>query len=49
MVSDLVGATVEHVADERHQGSLDGYFERLAPEQLGAIEAVAAVDMWTPT
>jgi transposase len=40
IVSDLDRATVEYNADERRQISLDGYFERFTPEQLGGIEAV---------
>jgi transposase len=47
VVCDLDRATVEHIADERRQASLDSYFEQLSPEQLGAIEAVA-MDMWDP-
>jgi transposase len=47
VVSDLKGATVEHVAEDRKQESLDSYFKRLSPEQLAAIEGVA-VDMWDP-
>lgn len=47
MVSDLAGGTAEYIADERRQESLDGYFERLSPQQREAIEAVAQ-DMWDP-
>lgn len=47
VVSDLDRATVEHIADERRQASLDGYFDKLSPEQLAGIEAVA-MDMWEP-
>jgi len=47
IVSDLEGGTAEYIADERRQESLDGYFERLSPEQRAAIEAVA-LDMWDP-
>ncbi len=47
VVSDLAQATVEHIGDDRRQESLDGYFERLTPEQLGGIQAVA-MDMWDP-
>ena len=47
IVSDLERGTVEYVADERRQASLDGYFERFSAEQLGRIEAVA-MDMWEP-
>lgn len=38
---------MDYIADERRQASLDGYFERLTPSQLGGIEAVA-MDMWEP-
>ncbi len=47
VVSDLDGSTVEHIADERRQSSLDGYFDKLSTEQLAGIEAVA-MDMWEP-
>ena len=46
-MSDLERGTVEYIADERRQASLDGYFERFSAEQLGRIEAVA-MDMWEP-
>lgn len=47
LVSDLDHGTVEYIADERKQASLDEYFNQLTPEQKGAIEAVA-MDMWDP-
>jgi len=47
VVSDLARGTVEYLADERRQQSLDRYFERFTPEQREAIEAVA-MDMWDP-
>jgi transposase len=47
VVCDLDRATVEHIADERRQSSLDSYFKALSPEQLQAIGAVA-MDMWDP-
>ena len=47
VVSDLDRATVEHIAGERRQASLDSYFDKLTPEQLAGIEAVA-MDMWEP-
>lgn len=47
VVSDLDAGTVEYIADERRQASLDGYFEKFTPEQLAGIEAVA-MDMWEP-
>jgi transposase len=47
VVSDLDAGTVEFIADERRQSSLDGYFEKFTPEQLQQIQAVA-MDMWEP-
>lgn len=47
VVSDLDAATVEHIADERRQASLDSYFEKFTAEQLNEIQAVA-MDMWEP-
>jgi transposase len=47
VVCDLDRGTVEHIADERRQASLDSYFTSLPPEQLDRIEAVA-MDMWEP-
>lgn len=47
VISDLDAGTVEYIADERRQASLDGYFERFTPQQLERIEAVA-MDMWEP-
>jgi transposase len=47
VVSDLERGTVEYLADERRQASLDGYFEQFGEEQLARIEAVA-MDMWEP-
>ena len=47
IVSDLDAGTVEFIADERRQASLDGYYARLTTEQLAGIEAVA-MDMWEP-
>lgn len=47
MVYDLQGGTVEYIADERKQASLDAYFLAFEPEMLQAIEAIA-MDMWTP-
>ena len=44
---DLERGVVEHIADERKQTSLDGYFETLTPEHRAGIEAVA-MDMWEP-
>ena len=47
VVSDLDAGTVQYIADERRQASLDGYFDRFTAEQLGRIQAVA-MDMWEP-
>jgi len=47
VVSDLDRGTVEHLADDRKETSLDSYFVKFKPEQLAAIEAVA-MDMWDP-
>jgi len=47
VVSDLDAGTVEFIADERRQASLDGYFDRFTPDQLAQIQAVA-MDMWEP-
>jgi transposase len=47
VVSDLDVGTVEYLADERRQTSLDGYFDQFTAEQLEQIQAVA-MDMWEP-
>ena len=47
VVCNLDTGTVEHIADERRQASLDGYFERFTVEQRQGIAAVA-MDMWEP-
>ncbi len=47
MVCDLDKGTVEHIADERRQASLDSYFTRFTAEQRTGIAAVA-MDMWEP-
>jgi len=47
LVCDLDEGTVEHIAEDRRQASLDGYYQGLSEEQLAGIEAVA-MDMWTP-
>ena len=39
--------TVEYVAEERTQASLDGFWAGLTPAQLAGVEAVA-MDMWQP-
>jgi transposase len=47
IVSDLERGTVEYLANERRQDSLDGYFAPLAAEERASIKAVA-MDMWEP-
>jgi transposase len=47
LVCDLTAGTVEYLAEERKQASLDGYFTSLTPEQRAQIQAVA-MDMWEP-
>jgi len=47
LVCDLNQSTVEHLADDRRQTSLDSYFVGLSQEQKESIEAVA-IDMWDP-
>ncbi len=47
LVCDLDEGTVEHIAEDRKQKSLDGYYAGLTKEQLDGIEA-EAMDMWEP-
>jgi transposase len=47
LVCDLDEGTVEHIAEDRKQESLDGYYAGLTKEQLDGLEAVA-MDMWEP-
>src|SRR5262249_7061278 len=47
LVCDLDRATVEHIAEERKQASLDGYFAGRSAGQLAGIAAIA-LDMWEP-
>jgi transposase len=47
LVCDLDEGTVEHIAEDRTQESLDGYYAGLTQAQLDGIEAVA-MDMWEP-
>ena len=47
LVCDLTHATVEYIADDRKQASLDAYFATVPPDQLARIEAIA-MDMWEP-
>lgn len=46
LICDLDAGTVEYLADDRQQGSLDGY-QGLSEEQRQGIEAVA-MDIWDP-
>jgi len=39
VVSDLDGGTVEHIADERRQSSLDSYFEKLTTDRQHRAQA----------
>jgi transposase len=47
VVSNLETGTVEYLADERRQASLDSFFARFTDQQRARIEAVA-MDMWEP-
>ncbi len=47
LVYDITGGTVEYIADDRKQSSLDGYFESFSAEEREGIKAVA-MDMWEP-
>jgi len=47
LVCDLDTGTVEYLADDRQQGSLDGYYQGLSEEQRQGIGAVA-MDIWDP-
>ena len=47
VVCDLDEGTVEHIAEDRKQESLEGYDAGLTQDQLDGIEAVA-MDMWEP-
>jgi|SRR5579871_4652194 len=47
IVCDIEQGTVEHIADERTQESLDSYFARFSEEELSGVEAIA-MDMWDP-
>ncbi|MFN0250332.1 MAG: ISL3 family transposase [Kofleriaceae bacterium] len=46
-VVDLDRPRVLHVADDRKEQSLSGYFDKLSPAQRAAIKVVA-MDMWRP-
>ncbi len=47
LVCDINRATVEYVAEDRKQTSLDGYYDALTIRQRAGVEAVA-MDMWDP-
>ncbi|MEO5631918.1 MAG: ISL3 family transposase [Nitrospiraceae bacterium] len=47
LICDLDEGTVEYLAEDRTQESLDGYYAGLTQEQLDGIVAVA-MDMWEP-
>jgi transposase len=47
LVCDLDTSTVEYIAEDRKQTSLEGYFQGLSEEQKEGIEAVA-MDIWDP-
>lgn len=47
LVYDIEKATVEYVADNREQESLESYFRQFTVEERSAVEAVA-MDMWEP-
>src|SRR2546426_1514206 len=47
VVSDLEGARVLHVADDRTRESLDAFWEQLSAEQRAGVRGVA-MDMWDP-
>jgi transposase len=47
VVCDLDRASVEFIAEDRKQLSLDSYFTALSDEQRAGIEAIA-MDMWEP-
>jgi transposase len=47
LVCDLDQATVEYLAEDRKQASLEGSFTGLSADQVAGIEAIA-LDMWEP-
>jgi transposase len=47
LIYNIDKGTVEHIADERSEQSLRGYYQGLSQEQRSSIEAVA-MDMWKP-
>ena len=47
LVCDRARGTVEYVADDRQQESLEQYYRQFSPAELGRIEALT-MDMWDP-
>lgn len=47
LVCDLSRGTVEYIADDRTQASLESYYQQFTPEELAGIQAVT-MDMWDP-
>jgi transposase len=47
LVCDIKKGTIEYVADDRKQESLEEYYDRFSKEELRKVEAVA-MDMWDP-
>jgi hypothetical protein len=47
LVCDLDESTMDHIAEDRTQKSLDGYYAGLTQAQRDGVEAVA-MDMWEP-
>jgi len=47
IVHDLEAEVVVHVADDRKQEALEGYYEGLGPEACSGLERIA-MDMWAP-
>jgi transposase len=45
LVYDIAGGTVEYIAEDRKQASLDPYFASFTPEERSGIAAVV-MDMW---
>ncbi len=47
LVYDIAAGTVEYIADDRKQASLDPYFASFSEDERAGIKAVA-MDMWEP-
>lgn len=47
LVCDLERGTVEYVADDRQQESLEAYYRQFTPEERQGVKAVS-MDMWDP-